>query len=86
MAYLQFVAALQFAAAGLAFVAAAFWLWSARVKLPKEITSGFGGVGGTAQELVDAIILQSRRSAYAETSAAAASICEGLFLFFSPVQ
>ena len=77
---------LQFAAAGLAFVAAAFWLSSASVKLPKKITSGYGGVGGTAQELGDAITRQSRRSACAAVSAGVASICEGLFLFFSSVQ
>ncbi len=77
---------LQFAAAGLAFVAAAFWLSSASVKLPKKITSGYGGVGGTAQELGDAIRRQSRRSAYAAATAGGASICEGLFLFLSSVQ
>ncbi len=77
---------LQFAAAGLAFVAAAFWLSSARIKLPTEITVGFGGSGGSVQELGDALRRQSRLSACAAVSAGVASICEGVFLFFPFVE
>ncbi len=74
MAYLQFVAA------GLAFIAAIFWFLSGAVKLPEEITTGWGGTGGTAQKLGEALVKQSKFSKYAALSAGAASICEGLFL------
>ena len=70
----------QYAAAALAFIAAFFWLLSALVKLPKEINAGWGGVGGTAQELGEALVRQSRFSMCAALSAGLASICEAFFL------
>ena len=76
----------QFAAAALALLAAVFWFLSARVKLPKKITSGWGGTGGTAQQLGDALVRQSRLSMCAALSAGAASFCQALFLAFSSVQ
>jgi|TARA_B100000315_G_C14163294_1_gene401083 hypothetical protein len=76
------MAYLQFAAAALAFIAAIFWLLSSRVKVPDEITVGYGGVGGTAQDLGNALIKQSKLSRYAALSAGAASICEAVFLTY----
>ena len=75
----------QFAAAALALLAAVFWFLSARVKLPKEITVGWGGVGGTAQELGEALVRQSGLSMRAAISAGAASFSQALFLAFSSV-
>ena len=72
----------QYAAAALAFIAAIFWFLSARVKHPENITMGWGGSGGTAQKLGDALIKQSRLSMYAALFAGAASLCEALFLTF----
>jgi hypothetical protein len=55
----------QWLSIGTGFLAAGFWFWSARVRLPTTITSGWGGSGGTAQDFVlralDAV--QSDRSA-----------------------
>jgi len=43
--------------------AAALWLLSAVVRLPKDITVGYGGVGGSVQELADKLRLQGYLSA-----------------------
>jgi hypothetical protein len=45
------------------FIAAALWFWSACVRLPTTITSGWGGAGGTAQLLGDRLRMQGRISA-----------------------
>ena len=73
----------QYAAAALAFLAAIFWFLSAGVKLPEELNIGYGGVGGTVQELGEGLIQQSKFSKCAAISAGVASICEALFLAFS---
>ena len=49
------VAGLNAVSALAAFVAANFWLASALVTTPNEINVGFGGVGGSAQDLGNAI-------------------------------
>jgi hypothetical protein len=65
------------------FLAAASWFRSAAVSLPKEITSGFGGVGGTAQVLGDALRRQSRLSAWGAACAAVAVLIQGAVLLLS---
>jgi hypothetical protein len=47
------------------FLAAGFWFWSARVRLPTTIISGWGGSGGTAQELGNKLHAQGHISAAA---------------------
>jgi hypothetical protein len=56
---------MQWASTISALSAAGFWFWSATIKLPKEITSGYGGVGGSVQTLGDKLRFQSRLSATA---------------------
>jgi len=45
------------------FIASALWFWSACVRLPTTINSGYGGAGGTAQLLGDRLRIQGRISA-----------------------
>lgn len=59
-----------------AVLAAFFWFWSAVVRLPKTINSGYGGIGGTAQELGDKLRNQSFRSAVGAVCAAIAALCQ----------
>jgi hypothetical protein len=63
-----------------AFLAAAFWLWSSTQRLPKKITSGWGGSGGSAQELADKLRRQSALSAIGALFAAIAAFFQGLAL------
>ena len=74
------ISTFEWASANLAFAAAGFWLWSASARLPNEITTGFGGSGGTAQELGDKLRQQSGRSAAAAACAAFAAISHGIAL------
>jgi hypothetical protein len=48
-----------------ALLAAGFWFWSAAIKLPKEITSGYGGVGGSVRTFGNKLRFQSHLSALA---------------------
>ncbi len=61
-----------------ALLAAGFWLWSASIRLPKEITSGWGGAGGSAQTLGDKLRLQSRLSAAAAFFAGASALLQAV--------
>jgi hypothetical protein len=61
-----------------ALLAAGFWFWSAAVKLPKEITSGYGGVGGSMQALGDNLRFQSRLSAVAAIFAGLAALLQAV--------
>jgi len=63
-----------------AFIAALFWFCSASTRLPKEITIGFGGSGGSAQELGDKLRLQSRFSAIAAVFAGIAAAAQAITL------
>lgn len=64
-----------------AFLAAFFWFWSARgVPLPEKITSGWGGSGGTAQVLGDALRRQAELSAYGAICAAVSAISQAILL------
>jgi hypothetical protein len=62
-----------------AVLAAGFWFWSAAIRLPKEITTGFGGVGGSMQTLGDKLRLQSRLSATAAVFAALAALAQAVY-------
>jgi hypothetical protein len=61
-----------------AVLAAVFWFWSATIRLPKEITSGYGGVGGSAQTLGDKLRLQSRLSAVAASFAGLSALLQAI--------
>ena len=61
-------------------LAAGFWLWSATVSLPERITSGFGGSGGSAQVLGDALRWQARLSALGATCASVAAASHAVAL------
>lgn len=66
-------------ASGVAAIFAAFlWWWSASIKSPEKITSGYGGTGGSMQELGDAIRKQSRLSAWAARFAALSAILQAV--------
>jgi hypothetical protein len=58
--------------------AALFWWVSATVRLPERVTVGFGGAGGTAQELGEAVRRQSRWSAAAAIAAGVAAAAQGV--------
>ena len=66
-----------------AVLAAGFWFASAMVKIPKEITMGWGGAGGTAQKLGDAVRHAGKRSGMAAASAGVAAICQGVSLLIT---
>lgn len=68
---------LQWLSLASAFAAAAFWFWSAMVRLPKKIVIGYGG-GGTAQDLMDKFRAQGHISA-------AAATCSGLSVLFQAI-
>ena len=61
-----------------ALLAAGFWFWSATIKLPKEITSGYGGVGGSVQTLGDKLRFQSRLSGLAAVFAGLSASSQAL--------
>jgi hypothetical protein len=71
---------LNWLSVGFALLAAGFWLLSAVVRLPKKITAGYGGVGGTAQEMGEALCRQAGRSMVAAVCAALASACQAIVL------
>lgn len=57
-------------------IAAGFWAASAIVKLPTLIASGYGGVGGSAQQLGDAVRRQSMLSAFGAVFACIAALAQ----------
>jgi len=61
-------------------VAAGFWFWSACVRLPTAITSGWGSVGGIArfQVLADKLRAQGHISAAAATFSGLSVLCQAL--------
>jgi hypothetical protein len=66
-----------------ALFAAGFWFWSATIKLPKEITSGFGGSGGSVQTLGDKLRFQSRLNAVAAFFAGLAALLQAIAQYAS---
>lgn len=68
----------QWASTIAALLAAGFWFWSAAIKLPKEITSGYGGVGGSVQTLGDQLRIQSRLSATAAVFAGLSALTQAV--------
>lgn len=64
-------------------IAAFFWFASAMVRLPQRITVGFGGAGGTAQELGEAVRRQSRWSACGAIAAAIAAGAQAVSMALS---
>lgn len=72
--------ALNWISAVCAFLAAAFWFASARIRLPKEITTGYGGVGGSAQILGNRLRLQANLSALGAFFAGVAATTQGIAL------
>lgn len=73
-------AALNWLSVLAALFAAAFWFASAAVRLPGKITVGYGGSGGSVQELGDAVRRQSRLSALGAVSAGIAALCQAVAL------
>jgi hypothetical protein len=61
-----------------ALLAAGFWFWSSTIKLPKEITSGYGGAGGSVQVLGDKLRFQSRLSAIAASFAGLSAVLQAV--------
>ena len=74
---------LSLASALLAFIAAAFWLWSSRPKLPERVPSLYGTSSPEQQQLVDALRTQSRRNAWGAIAAAGSALCQGLSILLS---
>ncbi len=71
---------IQFGIVIFAILAAVFWFMSAMVKIPNDITSGYGGVGGSAQELGHAISRQGCLSAKAAACAGVAALLQAISL------
>lgn len=69
-----------------ALLAAGFWFWSATIRLPKEITSGYGGSGGSMQTLGDRLRLQSRLSASAALFAGISAVLQAVAQLVIKVQ
>jgi hypothetical protein len=69
---------LQWTSTICATLAAGFWFWSAAIKLPKQITSGYGGIGGSVQTLGDNLRFQSRLSAVAAVFAGLSAFSQAL--------
>ena len=67
---------LNWASVLFAFCAAVFWFWSASQRLPEKITSAYGGVGGSMQELGDKLRRQSGLSACAAACAGLAALSQ----------
>jgi hypothetical protein len=61
-------------------LAAGFWFWSAFVRLPTTITSGWGDVGGMArfQVLADKLRAQGRISAAAASFSGLSVFCQAI--------
>ena len=57
--------------------AAYYWFRTSRVKFPPKVTVGYGGVGGSIQEISNSMIEQSRYNAYGAASAMIAAILQG---------
>jgi hypothetical protein len=78
--------------AGFAFVAAALWLWSARVRLPATIKQiDFGSIDPAEPEPIDdlrrltnGLKRQSRLSAWAAGAAAISASLQGVALIATP--
>ena len=68
----------QWTSIAAAFAAAAAWFVSAAIKLPTEITVGFGGSGGSVQTLGEKLKSQSRWSAIAAAFAGVSAIAQGI--------
>ena len=73
---LAFPVAAHYAAIAFAIIGSGLWFWSALVRLPKEFTVGWGGVGGTSEDMLNALKRQSRLNAWAAAFTAAAIISE----------
>lgn len=63
--------------------AAGFWAASAFVVFPTQITSGYGGIGGSAQELGDAVRRQSRLSAIGAVFACIGALAQACAVWVS---
>ncbi len=63
-----------------ALLAACFWLTSSLQRLPKKLTIGFGGSGGSIQDLGVSLRRQAIYSAFAAISAALSAICQAASL------
>ena len=61
-------------------LAAVFWGWSALVRLPERVTSGWGGSGGSAQAMGDALRRQARLSQFGAACAAVAAAAQAVLL------
>ncbi len=80
------ITALHTASFVFAFAAAGFWFASTTVKMPVEITTGWGGSGGSVQELGDAVRKQGRRSAFAAAFAGLSALCQGVVLLLAQLN
>jgi hypothetical protein len=69
---------LQWLSIVLGLLAAFLWLWSSLIRLPTIIASGYGGGGGTAQQLGDKLRIQGRISAAAAASTALSVFCQAV--------
>lgn len=58
--------------------AAYYWFRTSRVKFPPKVTVGYGGVGGSIQEISNVMIEQSRYNANGAASAMIAAILQGV--------
>jgi hypothetical protein len=67
------------------FLAAGFWFWSARVRLPTTIISGWGGSGGTAQELGNKLHAQGHISAAAASFSGLSLLCQAIAQLLAPL-
>lgn len=68
----------HYAQIGLTSFSAGFWLWSALLRLPQNFTVGWGGTGGTSDDLMTTLKSQSRLNAFAAACMAAAIVFEHL--------
>ncbi len=57
-------------------LAARYWLLSARVELPTQATVGYGGVGGSQDQILASLKRQSRLSALAARWASVAALLQ----------
>jgi hypothetical protein len=77
----------QWLSIGTGFLAAGFWFWSARVRLPTTITSGWGDVGGMArfQVLADKLRAQGHISAAAASFSGLSVLCQAIAQLLAPL-
>lgn len=66
----------QAASIVLAALAAFFWWRASRVRLPEEHSTGWGGVGGSADDFLEAVRYSSSQNAKAAFCAMLAAICQ----------